>query len=221
MLKLKLQCFSHLMQRTDLFDSCWERLKVGGEGDNKGSYGWTATSAWWIWIWVNSRSWWCTGRPDLLHSMGSQSQTGLSNWTELNWELPYLTAIARKWTCKSFCHVRLFVAPWTIAHKAPLFMGFSRQEYWIRLPFPSPRYLPDPGIESCSPALQADSLLARHFSNIYREKWCIKKYQSLQKFLLCSWMNSICLDHSYSRIVILFTFMMQNSVKSKSRKMMN
>ena len=48
--------------------------------------------------------------------------------------------------------------PWTVAHRAPLSMGFSRQEYWSGLPFPSPGDLPDPGIEPRSSALQADSL---------------------------------------------------------------
>ena len=48
--------------------------------------------------------------------------------------------------------------PWTAAHQAPLSLGFSRQGYWIGLPFPSPGDLPDPGIEPRSPALQADSL---------------------------------------------------------------
>ena len=48
--------------------------------------------------------------------------------------------------------------PLTIAHLAPLFMGFSRQEYWSGLPFPSPGDLPDPGIKPRSPALQTDSL---------------------------------------------------------------
>ena len=48
--------------------------------------------------------------------------------------------------------------PWTVAHQAPLSMEFSRQEYWNGLPFPSPGYLPDPGIELRSSALQADSL---------------------------------------------------------------
>ena len=49
-------------------------------------------------------------------------------------------------------------APWTATHQAPLSMGFSRQEYWSGLPFPSPRNLPDPGIEPRSPALVVDSL---------------------------------------------------------------
>ena len=59
---------------------------------------------------------------------------------------------------KSLSHVRLFVAPWTVAHQAPPSMEFSRQEYWSVLPFPSPGDLPDSGMEPRSPALQADTL---------------------------------------------------------------
>ena len=59
---------------------------------------------------------------------------------------------------KSLSCVRLFATPWTVAHQAPPSMGFSRQEYWSGLPFPSPGDLPDPGIEARSPALQADAL---------------------------------------------------------------
>ena len=59
---------------------------------------------------------------------------------------------------KSLSRVRLFATPWTVAHQAPLCMGFSRQEYWSGLPFPSPADLPDPGIEPGTPAFQADSL---------------------------------------------------------------
>ena len=55
-------------------------------------------------------------------------------------------------------HVWLFVTPWTVAHQAPLSMGFSRQEYRRGLPFPSSGNLPDPGIKPRSPALQVDSL---------------------------------------------------------------
>ena len=54
--------------------------------------------------------------------------------------------------------VQLFATPLTVACQAPLSMGFSRQEYWSGLPFPSPGDLPDPGLEPGSPALQADSL---------------------------------------------------------------
>ena len=55
---------------------------------------------------------------------------------------------------KSLNHVQLFATPWTVAHQAPLFMGFSRQEYWSGVPFPSPGDLPDPRIEPRSPAFQ-------------------------------------------------------------------
>ena len=59
---------------------------------------------------------------------------------------------------KLLSRVRLFATPWTVAYQAPLSMGFSRQECWSGLPFPSPGDLPDPGIEPGSPALQADAL---------------------------------------------------------------
>ena len=59
---------------------------------------------------------------------------------------------------KSLSHGRLFATPWTVAHQAPLSMGFSRQVYWSGLPFPSPGDLASPGIKPRSPALQADTL---------------------------------------------------------------
>ena len=59
---------------------------------------------------------------------------------------------------KSLGRVRLFATPWTVAYQAPPSMGFSRQECWSGLPFPSPEDLPDPGIEPGSPVLQADTL---------------------------------------------------------------
>ena len=59
---------------------------------------------------------------------------------------------------KLLSRVQLFATPWTIAYQAPPSMGFSRQECWSGLPFPSPGHLPDPGNEPGSPALQADTL---------------------------------------------------------------
>ena len=59
-----------------------------------------------------------------------------------------------------FIHVHLLVTPWTVAHQAPLSMGFSRQEYWSGLPCPPPGDLPSQRIEPMSPALQADSFLS-------------------------------------------------------------
>ena len=59
---------------------------------------------------------------------------------------------------KSLSHVRVFVIPWMVAYQAPLSTGFSRQEYWSGLPFPSPGDLPNPGIEPGCPSLQTDAL---------------------------------------------------------------
>ena len=63
---------------------CWERLKVGGAGDDRGWDGWMTSPTRWKWVWVSSRSWWWTRKPGVLQSTGSQ-RVG-HNWvTELNW----------------------------------------------------------------------------------------------------------------------------------------
>ena len=92
MLKLKLQYFGHLMRRVDSLE---KTLMLGGIGDRRrrgqqrmrwldGIAGWMASLTRWMWVWVNSRSWWWTGRPGVLRFMGSQ-RVG-HNWaTELNW----------------------------------------------------------------------------------------------------------------------------------------
>ena len=61
---------------------CWERLRAGGEGDNRGGDGWMASPIWWTWVWVDS-GWW-TGRPGVLRFIGSQ-RVGHDWVTELNW----------------------------------------------------------------------------------------------------------------------------------------
>ena len=63
---------------------CWKRLKVGGEGDDRRWDGWMASPTQWTWVWVNSGSWWWTGRPGVLQSMGLQ-RVGHDWATELNW----------------------------------------------------------------------------------------------------------------------------------------
>ena len=63
---------------------CWERFEAGEEGDNRGWDGWMASLTQWTWVWVNSGSWWWTGRPGVLQFMGSQRVE--HDWaTELNW----------------------------------------------------------------------------------------------------------------------------------------
>ena len=74
MLKLKLQYFGHLLWIVDSFQKpwCWERLRTEGEGDDRGWDGRMAPPTWWAWVWASSRSWWWTGKPGVLQSMGSQ-----------------------------------------------------------------------------------------------------------------------------------------------------
>ena len=73
MMKLKLQYFGHLMQRTHWRRPwCWERLKVGGEGDDRRWDSWMALRTRWTWVWASSGRWWRTGKPGVLQSTGSQ-----------------------------------------------------------------------------------------------------------------------------------------------------
>ena len=74
---------------------CWEGLGAGGEGDDRGWDGWMASLTWWTWFWVNSGSWWWTGRPGMLQFMGSQ-RVGHDWATELNWTV-VLDNIERWW----------------------------------------------------------------------------------------------------------------------------
>ena len=77
MLKLKLQYFGYsntLCEELTHWERpwCWERLKVGGEGDDRGRDGWMISPTQWTWVWISSRSWWWTGKPDLWHPWGSK-----------------------------------------------------------------------------------------------------------------------------------------------------
>ena len=75
MLKLKLQYFLHLKWRADSLEKiqCWERLRAGGEGGNRGWDGWMASSTQWTQVWANSVREWRTGKPGMLQSKGSQT----------------------------------------------------------------------------------------------------------------------------------------------------
>ena len=87
MLKLKLQYFGHLMRRVDSLEKTLmlvEGLGAGGEGDDRGWDGWMASLTRWTRVWVNSGSWWWTGRPGVLWFMGSQ-RVGYDWGTEMNW----------------------------------------------------------------------------------------------------------------------------------------
>ena len=86
MLKLKLQHLATSCEELTHWKRhwCWEGLGAGGEGDYRGWDGWMASLTRWTWVWVNSRSWWWTGRPGMLRFMGSQ-RVGHDWVTELDY----------------------------------------------------------------------------------------------------------------------------------------
>ena len=95
MLKLKLQYFGHLMRRVDSLEKTLMLggIGAGGEGDNRGWDGWMASLTRWTWVWVNSGSWWWTGRPGVLQSWGHKEldATERLNWTDLEEILTFLS----------------------------------------------------------------------------------------------------------------------------------
>ena len=111
MLKLKLQYFGHLMWRTDSLEKTLMLGKIEGsrgEGDNRGWVGWMASWTQWTWVWASSGSWWRTGKPGVLQSMGLQRVE--HDWvTELNWTelwcwrrlLSDLLRVIKSWTWSS------------------------------------------------------------------------------------------------------------------------
>jgi len=145
MLKLKLQCFGHLMRRVDSLEKtwCWEGLGAGGEGDDRGWDGWMASPTRWTWVWVNSGSWWWTRRPGVLQFMGLQ-RVGHYWATELNWS-PYLT-----WPHCSIWLSWLLFPPWNtftwLNICVPTSPDFSDGS-WIQSPLLIPLYLTANGLK--------------------------------------------------------------------------
>ena len=147
MLKLKLQYFGHLTGKMTHLKRpwCWERMKSGGEGDNRGWNGWMASLTQWTWVWEGSGSWWWTGKPGVLQSMGSQRVrhdwvTELTAWlTEVchsfsSKEQASFNFIAVTTVCSDFgaqenkiCNFPLF-SP-SLHH--PLYWVFIINWYWI------------------------------------------------------------------------------------------
>ena len=122
MLTLKLRYFGHLFWRTDSLEKTLMlgRLKAGGQGDDRGWDGWMSSPTQWKWVWVNSGSWWWTGRPGVLQSKGSQRVIGHDWVTELNWwdQTP--------WSYLSECWAlsQLFHSPLSLSSRGSLVLHF-------------------------------------------------------------------------------------------------
>ena len=108
---------------------CWERLKAGGEGHDRGWDGWMASPIQWTWVWVNSGSWWWTGRPGVLQFMGSQ-------------RVAYAWATELIWKYSSFSPAQFFSAQdFFPGHKVSIFLLWIRwghvscsgNEMWIEV----------------------------------------------------------------------------------------
>ena len=157
---------------------CWEGLGAGGEGDDRGWDGWMAPPNWWTWVWVDSGSWWWTGRPGVLWFMGSQRighnwVTELTDWCSLE-----NLILLIDWVhvgCSHLSSVQLFVMLWTLACQAPQSIEFSQQEYWRGLPCPPPGDFSDPSIKLMSHILQVDSSPLSHRGS-QRTRYFILKY---------------------------------------------
>ena len=101
--------------------------------------------------------------------------------------------------------------PWTVSHKAPLSMGFSRQEFWSELPFPSPGDLPNPGIEPRSPALQADALTSEPPEKPLEEPyWDIinsLEVGNLSLLFLLFWKFCCLFRYQFAKLKLLMTIL--------------
>ena len=115
MLKLKLQYFGHLMRRVDSLEKTL-MLGAGGEGDDRGWDGWMASLTRCTWVWVNSRSWWWTGKPGVLQFLGLQRVR--DDWaTELNWtQLNGLVVFATFFNFSLNLTIR---SSWSVPQSAP------------------------------------------------------------------------------------------------------
>ena len=107
-------------------------------------------------------------------------------------------------------HFQLFATPWTVACQTPLFMGFSRQEFWSGLPFPPPGDLPNPGIEPISPAspvLQVNSLLQIQWGSPFLNKFSSVQSLSRVQLFATSWTSalqaSLSITNSWSLLKLM------------------
>ena len=139
----------HFVHVVNIYNQLWRSwrydsfndfgLGAGGKGDDRGWDGWMASPTQWTWVWVNSGSWWWTGRPGVLQFMGLQRVR--HDWaTELNSRLILIQCSPFPMNCVCLLYNTNWLGIqliWAAAYQAPPSLGFSRQKYWSRVPFAS------------------------------------------------------------------------------------
>ena len=135
---------------------CWERLRAGGEGDNRGWDGWMALLTQWTWVWVSSGSWWWTGKPGVLQSMGLQ-RVGHHWATELNIVITMMN-VRYEWMLViidtfTYSQSLVWILSWNLVMDimTPVYTGLSKQQATDHWPSPqrccpplSPPYMESP-----------------------------------------------------------------------------
>ena len=180
MLKLKLQYFGHLMQRTDSLEKALMLGKIEGRGGNRELNDWMVPPTQWTWVWANSGRWWMTRKLDVLQSMRlqkvrhdlvtEQQQQRLVHSVHKRQKLETIQTHSHWWMEKLiviYLHSGILLSSEKkqtglhlsfrssldkskVTHQAPLSMGVSRQEYWSRLLCPPQGDLPNPRIKPVS-----------------------------------------------------------------------
>jgi len=125
-----LHCMVHSFIELDLGKRpwCWERLKAGGERDDRGWDGWMASPTQWTWVWANSGSWCWTGKPGVLQSMGPQ-RVGYDWVTELNWILLVTREMQIK-TRMKYCFLSTQMAMFKILTLPNVGKVVKQLKYW-------------------------------------------------------------------------------------------
>ena len=159
------------------------------KGEDRGWDGWMVSPTQWTWVWVVSGSWWWTGKPDVQQSMVSQSQTGLSNWTELNWGLPRQNR-GREFACQCRWRKRREFNPWV--RKIP----------WRRKWQPTPVFLPGESHgQRCLEGYCPWGCRVRHYWETHTHAGtfpCFLFILPVSSYLVISFSLSLSLSHTHT-----------------------
>ena len=182
---LKLQYFGHLMWKLTHLKRpwCWERLRAGGEGDNREWDGWMALLIRWTQVWVDSGRWWWTGRLGVLWFMGSQRVR--HDWViKLNWSKIYLKESEVSQSCLKLCDPMDYKLPHSSIHG----ILQARVLEWVAISFSE-------GSSEPRDQTQVSRIVGRRFTI-----WATRKVLFMWDTVLINRNVSIRLSTTYTRI---------------------